>query len=46
MEDRKRTIRRAYDDIADEYLMQRSDEPPAARLLCDLRERLPAESGR
>jgi SAM-dependent methyltransferase len=36
----KRAIRRAYDDIADEYLTRRSDEPSAARLLCDLGDRL------
>lgn len=41
MTDRKRAIRRAYDDIAEAYLAERSNDPLAAGLLCDLTDRLP-----
>jgi SAM-dependent methyltransferase len=42
MTDRKDAIRRAYDAIADDYLDERSDEPPATPLLDDFADRLPA----
>ncbi|WP_228842373.1 class I SAM-dependent methyltransferase [Halococcus agarilyticus] len=42
MTDRKNAIRRAYDAIADDYLDERSAEPPATPLLDDFADRLPA----
>jgi|AntDeeMetagen134_2_1112570.scaffolds.fasta_scaffold02493_3 SAM-dependent methyltransferase len=41
MTDRKDAIRRAYDAIADDYLAERSAEPPATALLDDFADRLP-----
>ena len=40
MANRKRAIRRAYDDIVDEYLAERSDDLSATGLFDDLIERL------
>ena len=42
MTDRKNAIRRAYDAIADDYLAERSAEPPVTPLLDDFADRLPA----